>query len=80
MATIAGHTFVAGLCACGMRWSILRYADESYMGPQYNKAGEQITIKYAHVGDLNANELAEIRAAVVEEEKRIDNAMELAHR
>ena len=78
MAEIAGHTFVYGVCACGVRWIDIRYADESAFHDDYapdHDNPDKRWKKWAHAGKLNAEELRQIRDEVVAEEKRFSDAL-----
>lgn len=63
--TIAGHTFVHGLCECGRRWADIRGATDA----DIDRSG------IAHTGVLTARELAQIEEVRVAEDTAIARAM-----
>lgn len=62
---IAGHTFIVGLCGCGIRWVDIRNCEEC----DVDKQG------IAHTGRLSMSEYNQIRAEREREDIAIANAM-----
>lgn len=65
MATIAGHSFVWGVCTCGRRWTDIRNTTQADVGKP----------NIAHIGNINAREVTEIEAERMAEDSRIADAM-----